>query len=121
MPIKRNVNIGAVGIAGPFNLDPSIGPFNVAIQVFVPNGTNPAGVGAVTAAYSVEFTLDDLSNPDGSPNQNARWVTDPQFPVGSTATITGNYFAPISAVRVNVANIAGGNIELKMRQSDTIN
>jgi hypothetical protein len=125
MPIKRNVIITAQSLDGngftiPVDLDPSIAPFNVAIQVYVPTGSSVAAGG-----YRVEFTLDDLANADGSPKTapeiaNIRWSTDPQFPDGSTGTITGNYFAPIAAVRVHSAAITG-QLELKIRQGDSIN
>lgn len=108
-PLSKFVSISATGITDPFNLDPSISPFNVAIQVYVPVG--------VTVSYSVEYTLDEIVLQDNSANPNARWVTDPEFPAASAATITSNYIAPISAVRVNVASISGGSIELKIRQS----
>ncbi len=108
-PLSRFVTITSSGIAGPYNLDPSISPFNVAIQVYVSS--------AVAASYSVEYTLDDLSLLTGAANPNVRWTTDPQFPAPSAATITSNYIAPISAVRVNVASLAGGALELKVLQS----
>jgi hypothetical protein len=112
-PLSRFVTISATGASDPYNLDSSISPFNVAIQVYV-------GVG-VTATYSVEYTLDELSLPSGAPNPNVRWTTDPQFPVATAATATGNYAFPISAVRVNVATISGGGLELKIRQSLSTN
>ncbi len=112
-PLSRFATVSATGTSVPYNLDPSIGPFNVAIQVYVPNG--------VTATYSVEYTLDELNLQDNTANPNIRWMTDPQFPVGSTATITGNYLFPISAVRLNVATLTGGSLELKTRQSFSIN
>lgn len=113
MPLSRFVSIAATGETAPFNLDPSISPFNVAIQVYVPGG--------VTVSYSVEYTLDDLTLSNGQPNPNVRWVEDPEFPTGSIATITSNYIAPISAVRVNVASITGGSIEVKIRQGFSSN
>jgi hypothetical protein len=118
MPLKHNVIISQTGIFS-VDLDPAISPFNVALQVIV---LNPGNVTIINTAYSVEFTLDDLTGLDGTPNPNVRWTTDPQFPVTSKATITGNYFAPISAVRANVAGIdAGVTLELKIRQGDSIN
>jgi hypothetical protein len=112
-PLSRFVPVTTTGTSNPYNLDPSISPFNVAIQVYVGSG--------VTATYSVEYTLDELFLQDNTANPNVRWTTDPQFPVGSSATITGNYLFPISAVRLNVASLSGGNLELKTRQSFSIN
>jgi len=112
-PLSKFVPISATGTSAPCNLDPSIAPFNVAIQVYV--------AGGVTATYSVEYTLDELMLQDNSANPNIRWTTDPQFPVGTAATATGNYIAPISAVRLNVATLSGGNLELKIRQAFSIN
>ena len=112
-PLSRFVSISTTGASDPYNLDPTIAPFNVAIQVYVGGG--------VTTTYSVEYTLDELMLQDGSANPNVRWTTDPQFPVGSSATITGNYLFPLSAVRLNVATLTGGSLELKTRQSISIN
>lgn len=120
MALKRFVTISEVGIFGPYNLDPTISPFGVSIQVVVPDGTTPPGVAAVTAAYSVEFTLDDLELTGGIMNPHVVWLTDPQFPAGSSMSITGNYIVPVSAVRVNVTALAGGSIALKIRQGDVI-
>ncbi|MBB3411208.1 hypothetical protein FHT87_005161 [Rhizobium sp. BK316] len=112
-PLSKFVTVSATGTATVCNLDSTIAPFSVAIQVYVPGG--------VTTTYSVEYTLDDLLLQDNTANPNVRWTTDPQFPVGSSATITGNYIVPIAAVRLNVATITGGSIELKVRQSLSIN
>lgn len=111
-PLSHYRTITATGLSVPCVLDPSIAPFAVAIQVFVGGG--------VTSTYSVEYTLDELDI-SGAANPNVRWTTDPQFPVASAATITGNYAFPIVAVRVNVVTLSGGNLELKIRQGFSIN
>ena len=112
-PLSKFVTVSATGTATVCNLDSTIAPFSVAIQVYVPGG--------VTTTYSVEYTLDELVLQDGTANPNVRWTTDPQFPVGSSATITGNYLFNISAIRVNVATLSGGSLELKVRQGVSIN
>ena len=109
-PLSRFATISATGIAGPFNLDSSISPFNANIQVWVP-------ASGVTASYSVEYTLDDLNLIGGAANPNVRWSTFAAFPAASSATITSELTAPVSAIRVNVATLTGGSIELKILQS----
>ncbi|WP_027578538.1 hypothetical protein [Bradyrhizobium sp. Ai1a-2] len=114
MALFRNATITQAGITGPFNLDPMLVGL-VAVQVVI---LSPG----VNTKYSVEFTLDDLSKSDGTSNlANVRWSTDPQFPVGSNKTITGNYIVPISALRVNVDTIDGATIEFKLRQGMSLN
>jgi len=83
------------------------GPTNISVAVVVPGGT--------TASYSVQYTFDDLSS---TTEANADWITDPQFPLSSSATLVGNYIAPISGARVVIASISGGPIRLKILQGD---
>jgi hypothetical protein len=64
MPIGRNLIITQTGADDRSTSIHQSRPFNIATQAFIPAGS--------TTTCSVEFTLDDLSNPDGSPNQNAR-------------------------------------------------
>ncbi|CAH1677869.1 hypothetical protein [Chelatococcus sp.] len=83
------------------------GPTNISVAVVVPGGT--------TASYSVQYTFDDLSFTDVSA---ADWITDPQFPLASSATLVGNYIAPIAGLRVVIATLTGGPIRLKVLQGD---
>jgi len=108
-PLARYATITDTGVAGPYNLDPTISPFNVNVQVYVPED--------VTVSYSVEYTLDQLNLLGGQENPNVRWETDTNFPDSSAATITSSFDAPLTAIRVNVASISGGSIELKILQS----
>lgn len=107
-PLSRTVTVSATGPSGALNMDPAEVPFSASVQVYVGAG--------VTTTYSLEITLDPLLNPDGTTNANVRWVTDAGFPVGSSATLIKSYTAPIYGVRLNVATLTGGNLELKTLQ-----
>lgn len=83
------------------------GPTNISVSAIVPGGT--------TASYSIQYTFTDLSF---TSEANADWITDPQFPLASSATLVGNYIAPITGLRMVIASISGGPIRMNVIQGD---
>jgi len=76
---------------------------------------NTITVGAVitsgSASYAVQYTLDDLNNPD----QVKRWFDTIGLPAGTTTTGTAVISFPVTGVRLN-ATLLGGTLELKVIQ-----
>lgn len=99
---------GTTGTQTSLNMDPSITPWNGTVQVYVVGGS---------ASYSVQWSLDDYATVSDA---NARWVTDPQFPLGSAATINANLLYPVTRIRLVIVTNTGG-IELKTLQGFTTN
>lgn len=99
-------------------LDSLIDPFQTTWQVYVPSGT--------TVSYTVEYTIDAL-NPIpsfGYGNLVAvtqRWTTLPNNPGPFTTTQANILPFPVTAIRINVASISGGDIEAKVLQPYSIN
>lgn len=83
-------------------MDYVLSPFNASFRVTVPAG--------VTTSYKVQYTLDDLNaNPAIT---TIDWVDDANVGAGTTASATGNYMFPVSAIRVVTASLSGGTATL---------
>lgn len=102
-PVSRIVS--ATGPTAPVALDWRKDPFTATVQVYVGGG--------VTASYGLEYTLDDVQT---MPPANVRWVPEVagMLPAGTTASGTARYSTPVCAVRINVASLAGGNLEMRV-------
>lgn len=70
-------------------------PFNLSYAVLL--------VGAATATFTVQYTLDDINNAAITPI----WVADPTNGSAQTANAGGSYSFPIRGLRVNVSALSG--------------
>lgn len=79
-------------------------PFNVSYAVEL--------IGGPTAAYAVQFTLDDVNDT----SITAVWFDDANNPTGTAASAVGNYAFPVRAIRANAATLTGGSLRFKVMQ-----
>lgn len=70
-------------------------PFNMSVGVVL--------IGAATATFGVQFTLDDLNDATITPV----WFDDANLPTGTATNGVSNYMFPVRAVRINVAALSG--------------
>lgn len=100
-PVTRSYTSMDSGAQAPVPLD-WLSLAQMTVGVYIVDGT---------ADYSVEFTLDDVNDPDITP----RWFTSQEFPVNTMATKYAGIANPWTFLRINFASIAG-NVELKVQQ-----
>ncbi len=81
-------------------------PFSTAtLCVAITNGS---------ATYHVEFTLDDVNNPNVTPV----WFTFDEFPVGSSSNLYTAIYYPMPFVRLNIEALTG-TVQFKIAQATT--
>jgi hypothetical protein len=90
-------------------------PFNMVVGVDASN--------AVGAVFGLQYSLSDIENlviPPAGAVQNVTvtplWRNDASIPAGSTANLTSNYTAPVTAVRLVVTALTSGTIYLELLQ-----
>lgn len=83
---------------------------------FLPFGTTTVAVVIVSgeATFSVEFTLDDVNDPEVTP----RWLTLEDIPAATAETIYSAFYWPVQFIRLNIEALTG-NLEFKVAQSHT--
>jgi hypothetical protein len=91
------------GAKTPVALDYYQTPFSASMFV--------ALVDDATAAFSVEFTADDFTDPNVTP----RWFPDANAPADTAASVTTPYTFPIRGIRINITAITG-TVEFKVLQ-----
>ena len=89
------------GVKDPWNSDWGLDHYQVTVGVWLSNA----------ATYSVEGTLDDVSNPNVTP----RWFALADFPVGSNTAKVVDLYTQFLFLRVNIAVLVG-TLELKIVQ-----
>lgn len=93
MPNPYIVTFADTGAKTPCVVDRSQSPFNLSVGVVV----------EATGEYGVEFTLDDLDNPEITPE----WFPDANLPPGQTGSGVTNYMFPVQAIRINITANTG--------------
>lgn len=103
-PIKQVIT--TTGPSTPIGMNYRANPFNATVQVVLTAGT---------CSYGLEYTLDDIGT---TPPGSVRWSgeTAGNLPAGTTASGTARYTTPVCALRLNVASLSGGNLEIRVLQ-----
>lgn len=104
-PIRLTVGSAAASQVIP--MDQYISPFNVGLSVNLSAGAS--------LTYTVEHTFDDVFSPTFNPS-TAKWYPHATL-ASQTASGTGNYAYPVSAIRLNVTPYASGTATLNVLQA----
>jgi hypothetical protein len=104
-PIRLTVGSAAASQVIP--MDQYISPFNVGLSVNLSAGAN--------LTYTVEHTFDDVFAPTFDPS-TAKWYSHATL-ASQTASGTGNYAYPVSAIRLNVTPYTSGTATLNVLQA----
>lgn len=105
-PIRKTYN--STGAKEWIPLDIDRNPFSVTVAVTLPGG--------VTGTYTIEHTATNINADNGA-------LTPRVFPhpaaelIAATSSQDGTYTSPVYAVRINIAAVAGGSIELEIIQA----
>ena len=97
----QSVTLSSATTSNAIPMDYAIAPFSVSL----------AGVVTGTATWKVQYTYDDVFNPNVTPN----WF-DHATLTGKTANADGTITNPVKAVRLNVTAYTNGTITLTILQ-----
>jgi hypothetical protein len=86
-----------------------IAPFNIGVQAVVTDGT---------PEYTIEYTLDD-TQADGFSAASAKWNAAPSPFAGATDDTAGSFTIPCRGIRVTVAALTAGTVEVTLCQAGT--
>lgn len=104
------ITLSSAGTTRAVNLDTRMSPFNVSVAVAYGSTT-------MTAAYGVEYTLDDQQYLTNIGSTLARsWFEDVNLPAGTSSAATSNYMFPVAAVRCTVSAISSSWVSFKVMQ-----
>jgi hypothetical protein len=104
-PIR--VTVGSQTSSAPIPLDHYVTPFNVGIGCALSSGAS--------LTYTVEHTFDDVYAANFDP-ATAVWYPNSGIS-GATASTSGNYAFPVTAVRVRVSVYDSGNVTMTVVQA----
>lgn len=106
-PVRYEVT--TTGTTAIVPLDIYIAPFQVAVNVLVPGG--------VTTSYTLQYTYDDVLAVGYDPAApTSQWIDDTTMSA-EVASSGVNLTAPVTAIRLSVPTLTGGNIKLTVVQA----
>jgi len=112
MPYYRSQIYSAPATTVSWNLDPAIAPFNAAVTVTL--------IGGPTASYKLQYTLDALDGPTAT-DASANWFDSPDIPAGTATGSTAGFLTPVARIRLVIATLTGGTLQMQMRQGLSTN
>lgn len=112
MPYYRSQVYSAPATTVSWNLDPAIAPFNAAVTVTL--------LGGASASYKLQWTLDSLDGPTAT-DASANWFDSPDMPSGTTTGATAGFITPVARIRLVIASLSGGTLQLQARQGLSTN
>jgi hypothetical protein len=109
-PVYISITSSSSAPTRAVNLDTSQSPFNVSVGVVF-------GSTSLTAAYGVEFTMDDRQYLDAIGSTRAlSWLPDANLPAGTSSGATSNYMFPVAAVRCTVTSLSSSYVVFQVIQ-----
>lgn len=101
------VTVGALGVSNPIILDHYQRPFSVGIGAALSAGA--------TLTFSIQHTFDDVFAANFDP-ATAVWYADTSL-ANKSASTTGNYAYPVTAIRLNVTAYTSGSVTMTVIQA----
>ena len=111
MPYCRTETYSTTGTKGSWNMDPSIAPFNAAVNITLSAGT---------ATYALQYTLNPLDSPTAV-DSDAVWLDSPDIPTGTTGSATTSFLTPVARIRLVIAALSGGTLTMEAIQGMSTN
>lgn len=109
MPYRRTETYTTTGTKGSWNADPSIAPFNAAINCTITG----------TCTYKLQYTLDPLDSPTAI-DSDAVWIDSNDIPAATATSATASFITPVARVRVIISAISG-SLKVEMIQGMSTN
>jgi hypothetical protein len=111
MPYYQTLTYSAGTAQASIGLDFSIVPFNASITVSL--------IGAATATYKLQYTMDPLSAPTAV-DSSANWYDSPDIPAGTATSAFAAFITPVARVRLVFAAISG-SVQIQVLQGLSTN
>jgi hypothetical protein len=112
MPYYNSIIYSAAATTPSINLDPAITPFNATVVCTV--------LGGATVSYKLQWTLNLLDGPLETDSQ-ANWLDSGDIPAGTTTSASTAFINPIGRIRLVIASLSGGTLQLQVRQGLSTN
>jgi hypothetical protein len=109
--LNHDVLYTTIGTKPSVDFDPSIAPFNMTVACTVTTGP---------AAYSMQFTIDDFSDPLKT-DATAAWFDSVDIPVGTATSMISIVTTPITRARLVIATLTAGSIRFQTQQGMSTN
>jgi hypothetical protein len=109
--LSHDVTYTTTGTKASVDFDPAIAPFNASVVCTVTTGP---------ASYKLQYTLSDFSSPTMT-DAAAVWVDSVDIPAGTTASAAASLPFPITRLRMVIATLTAGSIQLQTRQGISTN
>lgn len=109
--LTHDVIYTTIGTKPSLDLDPTIAPFNASVACTVTTGP---------ASYKLQYTLTDFSSPTMT-DAAAVWFDSTDIPAGTVASAVASLPFPVSRIRMVIATLTAGSIELQTQQGMSIN
>jgi len=111
MPYTHSVTYSAPATTPSIDFDPSIAPFNASITCTLLSGA--------TASYKLQYTTHNYGVLDT--DSNANWFDSPDIPSGTTASTFASFITPVTRVRLVIASLSGGTLQMETLQGLSTN
>jgi hypothetical protein len=111
MPYTHSVTYSSSGTQPSVDFDPSIAPFNASITCTL--------LGGATASYKLQYTTHSYGVLDT--DSNANWFDSPDIPAGTTSSTFASFITPVTRVRLIIASLSGGTLQMETIQGLSTN
>lgn len=108
MSLYRTVSYTTTGTKDSLNLDPSIVPFNVSVNVSIVAGS---------ATYGLQYSQDPMDVADAA----ALWFDSGDIPAGTITNAESMLASPISRIRLVIAALVTGPLTIQVSQGISTN
>lgn len=112
MPYYQTLTYSSAATEPSIGLDPAIVPFNATVVCTL--------LGGATASYKLQWTLNSLDNPTDT-DSIANWTDSTDIPLGTTGNSYSQLLSPVARVRLVIATLSGGTLQIQVRQGLSTN
>jgi hypothetical protein len=107
MSYAQNLTYTSAATQPSIGLDAGTVPFNATIMCTL--------LGGAVASYKMQYTLNELNGPLAV-DADANWMDSPDIPAGTAANSFASLTTPIARVRLVIASLTGGSLQVQVRQ-----
>jgi len=112
VPYYQKLTYSGPGTQPSIGLDACIVPFNAVVACSL--------LGGASASYKLQFTLNPLSDPLAT-DADANWFDSPDIPGGSNTSALASFLTPAARVRLVIASLSGGSLQIEVQQPFSVN
>jgi hypothetical protein len=109
--LNHSVVYTTIGTKPSIDLDPAIAPFNATVAVTVVTGP---------ASFKLQYTIDDFTDPLKT-DASANWFDSTEIPAATAASIITVLNKPVTRVRLVIATLTAGSLQLQTQQGLSTN